>query len=63
MNYQTIRLQNLIAFVESHGNKVVASTETTITAETEIRDAAGNWATAQETFPATVQGARDWLGY
>lgn len=59
----TIKMQNLIAFIESHGNKVVGNTEDTITATLEIRDAAGDWATSQETFPATVKATRDWLGY
>lgn len=57
-----ITLARLVAFVESHGNKVVATTETTITATIEIHDGV-QWHTAQETFPATLQGARDWLGY
>lgn len=63
MNQQTVTVDRLIAFVESHGNKVIAHTETTITAEIEVRNPAGVWNTEQETFPATVKGARDWLGY
>lgn len=53
----------LIAFIESHGNKVISATESTITATCEVRHGNGEWETAQETFPATVSGARDWLGY
>lgn len=60
----TIRIQNLIAFIESHGNKVVSSTETTISAEAvELDTNTGVWAAVVETFPANVQAARDWLGY
>lgn len=60
----TTRMQNLVAFVESHGNKVISTTETTITAEVqELNTITGAWATVAETFPATVQAARDWLGY
>lgn len=61
--YANTRLQNLIAFVESHGNKVVSHTDTSITAEIVLCEADGKSHTAQETFPATLQAARDWLGY
>ena len=63
MNQANPKLAKLIAFVESHGNKVISFTETTITATVELMHANGQWETAQETFPATVSGARDWLGY
>jgi len=62
MNTQTIQMKRLIAFVESHGNKVVSNTETTISAEIEL-NTNGVWKTEVETFPATVSAARDWLGY
>jgi hypothetical protein len=60
----TTRMQYLVAFIESHGNKVVSTTETTVTAEmVQLDTNTGAWATVVETFPATVQAARDWLGY
>lgn len=55
-------MKNLIAFIESHGNKVVSNTENTITAEcVYCRDGVAH--VAVETFPATVQAVRNWLGY
>lgn len=61
-NYDEVKVSRLVAFVQSHGNKVVSHTETTITAQCEESDGT-NWTTVTETFPATLQACRDWLGY
>lgn len=61
-NYDEVKVSRLVAFVQSHGNKVVSHTETTITAEMEEHNGT-EWQTVVETFPATLQAARDWLGY
>ena len=55
-------MDNLIRFIEAHGNKVISHTETEITAECDYTKD-GSVFTVAETFPATLQAARDWLGY
>lgn len=55
-------MKNLIAFIESHGNKVISHTDDTITAECEYTKD-GAVTTVEETFPATWEAARNWLGY
>lgn len=56
-------MKNLIAFIEQHDSKVVSHTETTITATVVVVHADGHVTTEEETFPATLQAARDFLGY
>lgn len=55
-------MKNLIAFIESHGNKVVSHDDSTITAEC-VYTKDGKAFTARESFPSTLPAARDWLGY
>lgn len=57
------KMKNLIAFIEQHDSKVVSHTETTITATVVVVHADGHVTTEEETFPATLQAARDFLGY
>lgn len=54
--------QKIVAFIERHGFTVVSYTDTTITAIS-IWTLNGVLGETEETFPATVQAARDWLGY
>lgn len=57
-----LKMQKLIKFIESHGNKVLSHTDDTITAEC-VYCKNGVAYTVAETFPATVAAARNWLGY
>lgn len=61
-NKQEKNMKNLIAFIESHGNKVISCDLTRITAEC-VYTKDGKAFTVQESFPATLSAARDWLGY
>jgi len=57
-----MEIKTLIAFIEAHGNKVILATDTEITAECDYTKD-GVLFTVPETFPATFQAARNWLGY
>lgn len=52
----------LIEYVQSHGITVLSSTETTITAEA-VYSVNGVAVITPETFEATPQAVRNWLGY
>lgn len=55
-------MKNLIAFIESRGNKVISHDDSTITAEC-VYCKDGKAFTEEETFPATMSAVRDWLDY
>jgi hypothetical protein len=58
----------IVAFLNRHdvgfgSATVLSSTETTITVRTVEYHADGTEREIEETIPATLQAARDWLGY
>lgn len=57
-----MNLQQLIKYIESHGQRVLSSTETTITVSATYKTPTG-YTMVDETIDATPQAVRDWLGY
>lgn len=57
-----MNLQQLIKYIESHGQRVLSSTETTITVSATYKTPTG-YTMVDETIDATLQAVRDWLGY
>jgi hypothetical protein len=58
-----VKLKRLVAWIETHDSRVLAYSQDTITATVRLSDASGKWHDLAETFPATYEAARDWLGY